>query len=49
MAIAAIFVRFDLELFGTDVKDTETAVDTDHNYPRADSKGVRVFVHGSTF
>ena len=49
MVIASLFVRFDLELFETDVMDTETAVDTDRNYPRSDTKGVRAIVSRSTF
>ena len=44
MTIAAIFRRFDLELFDTTTADVETAVDAFQPLPGEDSKGVRVIV-----
>lgn len=49
MCIAAIVVRFDLELFETDEWDTEMAIDSHHHSPRLGSKGVQVFAKKSTF
>ena len=49
MCIAAIVVRFDLELFETNEWDTEMAVDSQHHSPRLGSKGVQVFAKKSTF
>ena len=49
MVIPALVTRFDLELFDSDEWDTEMAVDSHHNSPKPDSKGVKVFVKKSTF
>lgn len=49
MVIPALVTRFDLELFDSDEWDCEMAVDSYHNSPKPDSKGVKVFVKKSTF
>ena len=49
MAIPAVVVRFDFELFETDEWDTDMAVDSHHHSPRVDTQGVRLIAQKSTF
>ena len=49
MAVPNVLARFDLELFESDVWDTETAVDAEHHAPRVGSNGLRVYARQSTY
>jgi hypothetical protein len=44
LALAAVFRRFDMELFDTDVSDVRLQHDMFIPFPKLDSKGVRVKV-----
>ena len=49
MVLAALFRRFDLELFETDYEDVRIVRDVLAPDPRPDSRGVRVLVNSSSF